>query len=302
MGVFDDDELSSQVSEGESSQSDFAGLFGSGDSETDRETETLVEIKMPRKAGLSFSMWKSAINNACLLHRFGRDINLENLDSVCKDVPRGLLEYLLGNDQFSKALEMRGAIEPNSTVGLTEKQILTLNMLTNFADTRSIDTKLRSAGIKKSEFQQWLGRDTKFKRMYRALSEDLFDHAQAAVNVATVQGAVNGDIRFVKYFNEMTGRWDPSTQQSMDVQVLLRGIAEILTSTIHDPELLRQIGGKLAILMGTTPGIEDSTSGSNEIGRSASDTLSKLNAGSGVDAEDIESYDAPGPDFANLFS
>lgn len=289
-GADEDMEPSPQVSDSEGPQIGFARLFGSGEGDTDRETETLVQVKMPRKAGLSFAMWKSAINNACLLHRFGRDINLENLDSVCKDVPRELLEYLLGNDQFSKALEMRGAIEPNSTVGLTERQILTLNMLTNFADTRSIDTKLRSAGIKKSEFQQWLGRDTKFKRMYRALSEDLFDHAQAAVNVATVQGAVNGDIRFVKYFNEMTGRWDPSTQQSMDVQVLLRGIAEILTSTIHDPELLRQIGGKLSILMGTIPGAEGAFSSGNNAA-----PLSELET---ADDEEV----SPSPTFANLFS
>lgn len=215
------------------------------------EQAALSTISPPRIKDLTWEMWQRAVSNAALLGRAGKKIDADTLKVMMPDVPISLLIELLSNEKFARILEERGVIDDESPVGMTERQMQTLALLTNFTDKRAIQTKLRSIGVPDWEFQQWLGGNSRFKRLYRKFSEQLFDEAQPAVNVALSTLAVEGDLRAIKYFNEISGRWDPNSKQVMDVQALLRGIMEILTSTITDPDLLRLIGGKLAVLVGS---------------------------------------------------
>jgi hypothetical protein len=211
----------------------------------------LSEVGKPRIAGLDDDKWRRAVSNAALLGRAGKRIDADSLKIMMPDTDLSTLVELVANNKFALVLEKRGVIDDNSPIGMTERQMQTLTVLTNFTDKRSLKTKLSSIGVAEFEFQQWLGGNSRFKRLYRKFSEALFEEAQPAVNVALATIASDGDLRAIKYFNEISGRWDPNSKQVMDVQALLRGIVEILTSTITDPHLLQQIGGRLSVLVGS---------------------------------------------------
>ena len=230
-----------------------AGALGERDKAIS-ELEVMRQVRMPQVRGLDWETWKKLINTAVLLAQAGAVVDLDGVKNLCPEVPIEIVRAVFATQNYARALEMRGVIDEKSTVGLTEKQMLAINTLTNFADTRKIKTKLKEIGVSESEFNTWLrSRNSRFKAMYRRLSENLFDDAQAAVNTTLVQKAVEGDdIRYIKLFNEMSGRWDPATRQQTDVRQVLNGIVEILTSTIKDPDLLREIGGKLQMLMATS--------------------------------------------------
>lgn len=217
--------------------------------------EVAREARMPQVSGLDWGIWLKLINSAVLLAQAGATVSLDGVKDLCPEVPVDVINRVFASNNYARALEMRGVIDEKSTVGLTEKQMLALNLITNFTDTRKLSMKLKSIGVSESEFNTWTRGHKRFKTIYRRLSENLFDDAQAAVNTTLVQKAVDGeDIRWTKLFNEMSGRWDPATRQQTDVRQVLQAVIEILTSTIKDPELLREIGGKMQMLMiGTSP-------------------------------------------------
>lgn len=131
--------------------------------------------------------------------------------------------------------------------GLDEKMMLALQELSSTTSRAGIDTRLRRAGVTPAEFETWLNYYP-FKKRYLELSEKALKNAEASVNMALTSGAVAGKLDFIKYFDERTGKFDPNKKQMLDVQNVLQGIVSILQKHITDPELLRAIGGDLAVL------------------------------------------------------
>lgn len=197
-------------------------------------------------SGLTNAQWKLIITTAVSVYQSGQDITEEAICRRNKRVDTKLVGPLLRHSKFRAALEQRG-VTPNWS-GLSERQMLLLSSITDFSDKRSLSTKLKAARVPNWEFKVWQANPT-FRKEYRRASEELFEEAQASVNVSLTQNAVNGDLASQKYFNEVSGRFNPATQSTQDVRAVLQAVVEVLTSTITDPDLLREISGKLSTVM-----------------------------------------------------
>lgn len=209
----------------------------------------LVNYPRPRLTGLDFDTWKHLVNVASIVGRMGEPITAENIKEYSPQIDIDLITKVLGTNEFAAILEYRGVLDDQSPVGLTERQMMTLNLVTNFSDLRPLRTKLKSIGVTHSEFQQWLSTSGRFKRVFRKLSEQLFDEAQGAVNIALTSEAVKGDIRAIKYFNEVSGRHDPATRNIADVKQVLSAVVDAVSSTVKDPQILAEITAKLSAIM-----------------------------------------------------
>lgn len=133
--------------------------------------------------------------------------------------------------------------------GLDERMLICLQEVTNIASRATLETRLTRAGIKLWEFQAWLNYKP-FRDELNHLSDKMMNNASSLVDVALTSQAVNGNLESIKYWDQRTGKFDPNKQTQIDVKQFLEGVVRILQECITDPELLLEIGGKLAVLTG----------------------------------------------------
>lgn len=243
----------------------FLGAEGKALGPDSINVEELVSDKIPewrllamapppisRMPNLEIGIWNAAIEAAKYLYSEEKPISVQAVCEVNHDLEdhRPVLRELFKDRSFHKALSVRG-IRPGGPKTLSARQMMALSVLCDFTDKRALSTKLRKIGIKQWEFDAW-NSQPEFRAAYLRLSEKVFERAQAPVNVALSQLAVNGDLPAIKYFNEISGRWNPATQGNLDARRILQAVIEVLTSTIKDPALLREISSKLQLIGSAT--------------------------------------------------
>jgi hypothetical protein len=208
--------------------------------------------RMPKDIpGLSLIMWRRAISAAAIIYNRGLPVTIDSILEAQPWIPRETLAKLFAHREWARALRDRGV--GADFMGLNERQMMALAHMTNFTDKRSEAAKLRSLGIESWEFQTWLSGNAEFARLYREASERLFKEAQAAVNIALVNESTKGNVGAIKYFNQLSGRYDPNSVNTMNVQQVLQAVVEILSEELRDkPDLLRTIGGRLALVAGSS--------------------------------------------------
>lgn len=214
------------------------------------DAEMLLEAPPPALEieGLSIDQWTMMITAAVHVYQQGKELTVSSIYGANRRINRALLQQVIKHKNFGRALEMRGVTI--SKLGLSERQMLVLSSVTDFTDRRPLSKKLAQAGVKNWEWRAWQANPT-FKSAYRQLSENLFDEAQASVNVSLVSNAVNGDLNSQKYFNEISGRYNPNQQSNTDVKAVLSAVVEVITKHVTDPDLLRKIGGELSLIVGS---------------------------------------------------
>lgn len=251
----------------------FQETLGTKTVSVDQKLKDVVVLQPGSKRQVKqvFKKSRIAVELVALAFRTGMPVTPESLTELNdRDFPIELARAMFESVEFNEALVARGVVtkalvrkdgtmqRPGVNINeLSGRQIMVINQLTDYTDKRSIRVKLTSLGVQWWEFQQWQAFPA-FSVAYKALGEQLFQDAQAAVNAALTSAAVDGDIPAIKLFNEMSGRHDPTRRQVMDVRAVLNGVVEILNSSIKDPELLATIGGKLAALAGSSGAVTSS--------------------------------------------
>lgn len=135
--------------EGRAGKVRYVGPSGGAELEAVKE-HAFNKFRKPPVKGLSQGDWKNLVNHACLLARLGQEVSIENLIEAVPSVEPKIIEQVFESHKFGDILEARGVMLQN--VGLSERQMLTLNVLTNFTDTRKIATKLKGIGFRRASF------------------------------------------------------------------------------------------------------------------------------------------------------
>jgi hypothetical protein len=153
-------------------------------------------------------------------------------------------------DTWHAALALKGMMKKGS--GLTFEQMRALRFLTDVTNRGNLAQKLKKLGISWEVYQNWM-RDAKFKAQFQAAAEQVLDEAQAPVALALTTGAIEGKLENIKYFHQITGKYQ--NQNQADVEKFMVGLVEILQGELSDhPELLRKIAGRLTALKDRTMG------------------------------------------------
>lgn len=182
--------------------------------------------------------------------------NGTELQQMCPEIPRHIAHMAMQNPKFHSQLELRGVIpdkrvytnDAGETVrvenGLTGRQLLALSQLTDVSSSKSLNQKLKDAGIQWSEWQLWMS-NKRFREAHDKLAEDVFRKAQASVDLQVASGALDGRLDFIKYYNEITGRHDPKRRAHQDVQTILRIMVDIIMRNVTDPAILAKINEEI---------------------------------------------------------
>lgn len=149
------------------------------------------------------------------------------------------LNLLLKSRLFAQALAERG-IERRQH--LNPLQVATIAVMTNFADTRSIDIKLAAVGVTPEMYYGWMSNPT-FKREYQARADEIFDNVLPEANAALAAKVRRGDTSALKMYYEMTGR--ANAPETVNAQKLVVTVIEAIQKNVKDPVILQAIAREI---------------------------------------------------------
>lgn len=202
--------------------------------------------------GVPRQLFIDIVRAACLIHRItgGERKNSEWLDpKVIKPylpgkVPLATIERVTSSPNFQEALILRGVTSLTDGV-LTGEQMRALSVLTDVTSHVSLEKRLQRAGISKYKWDAWMASDM-FRAAHDRLAHDIFVQAQSQIDTQVVSGALSGKLEFIKYYNEITGRYSPGRRAHADVQSILNDIVEIVTRNVTDKDTLDRISMELS--------------------------------------------------------
>jgi len=129
---------------------------------------------------------------------------------------------------------------------LEPRQLLALSVMTDTTQRLTLETRLRRAGISKSEWQNWM-RNKKFRAKFENIARETFIRSQSMIDLQLASGALEGKLDFIKYYNEVSGRHDPNKQAKVEVRAVLAAVVEIITRNVTDPETLNRISSEMQL-------------------------------------------------------
>lgn len=162
-------------------------------------------------------------------------------------LPQRVVKPIIESKEFHDAMLLRGVISAEATE-LDGEQLRALSVLMDTSKARSLETKLKAAGIPWYKWQAWMN-DSTFRAAHDRMAHDLFKKMQSQVDVTVAAGALSGDLGFIKYYNEISGKHDPARRAHQDVQSILDGLADILMRHVTDRETLLAISSELSVLV-----------------------------------------------------
>jgi len=201
--------------------------------------------------GVPRQLFIDVVRAACLIHNLtDGSSNQEWLDpKVIKtylpaSVPKATVEQIVRTENFTQALVLRGVMSVTQTQ-LSGEQMRALSVLTDVTSHASLETRLKRAGIPQYKWDAWMN-SAIFRAAHDRIAHDIFVKAQSSIDTQVVSGALSGKLDFIKYYNEVTGRYSPGRRAHDDVQSILNDIVDIVTRHVKDPATLQAISSELS--------------------------------------------------------
>lgn len=164
----------------------------------------------------------------------------------------GLTEYevaaLKSHTFFLRSLDRRGIARPEYTdlhgnpVGLTDRQVAAIAILTNYLDDRSPVARLSMIGVTEQELQGWMQNDA-FKRAYRDRADEAFHNVDADASLQLAKKVRKGDLQAIKFYMEVTGR--TTSPETVNVQKSVQILIEAVQKHVKDPATLQAIAAEV---------------------------------------------------------
>lgn len=154
---------------------------------------------------------------------------------------------------FRHALVVRGimlrGLDGPDAGKLSEQQLVVANTLLDLGDNRSRKKKLNELGVSTTVYEAWL-RDPVFQNYLRTRSESLLGDNLHEAHLALVDRVRSGDVPAIKYFNEITGRYNPNIGDKADVNSVIMMIVEVIQRHVTDPQVLRELADDITLIAG----------------------------------------------------
>lgn len=162
------------------------------------------------------------------------------------------LAKILDHADFKHGILSRGVpwIRPNR---LSAEQMYVLAHVLDPTVAGGLAKKLKNLGYSYVTWTAWM-KNPEFRSMVASLSADQLEEHAPMIQQALLQTAEKGDMNAIKFYYEITQRWDPNSKNAMDVMAVLSRIVEIITKHVTDPSTLAKIGAEVQMLANTALG------------------------------------------------
>jgi len=125
--------------------------------------------------------------------------------------------------------------------GLSPKQQLVANTVLDTFDRRSTAAKLKALGVDTQVYQLWL-RDNRFQRYMREESARRLELSEIEANTSLIHRATSGDTQALKFFYELTGKFNANDQalgQTLkNMEVVVQVLLELISKYLEPSDVL----------------------------------------------------------------
>ncbi len=206
--------------------------------------KNMVAVRVPE--GVTTTAFYNLLSNSYALYLTTGTYSREVLQ-IRTGMQPGIISKVLASQEFKRALELRGVVP--SASGLTTEQDYVLLNLTNPSDGKTLQQKLKAAGVSYTKYQAWMKQPV-FRAQIDSMTQGiLHDNMPAIVQLSRLAG--QGDLGAIKYQLELNGTYDPNKQQSIDILALMSAILEIISKHVQDREVLSSVAGDMGELAKT---------------------------------------------------
>lgn len=165
-------------------------------------------------------------------------LELLKYESVTKDA----LDALKSNKLFSASMESRGISADNF---LSAKQLAAVAAMLNLTDRRSDEKKLRDLGISTTEFSAWM-LNSNFANYMRQRAELMIENSVHEAHMGLMRGVRQGNTNSIKLYYEMTGRYNPNSENEVNVRMVIGKVLEAIQRRVKDPKTLNSLAIELS--------------------------------------------------------
>jgi hypothetical protein len=124
---------------------------------------------------------------------------------------------------------------------LSDIQLAVANTLLNPMDRRPVSAKLEALGVTTATYAGWKKSST-FMRYMEAQSEMLYGEYTPDVSAKLTSLAAAGDMKAIKLFMEVSGRWRGTQSGETDnVKLVVVRLVEVIQKHVKDPLILQAI-------------------------------------------------------------
>lgn len=160
--------------------------------------------------------------------------------------------FYLRQDETNHALAVRGV---STEIHLTAEQDYVISILGDTSSKLNYNERMRKAGISQAKLTAWR-KNPVFDQAMKGLAEQVTaNHDVALFELGRKVG--EGDMRAIEKSLEISGRYNPAQQSTVDALVLINRVVEILSVHLGDhPDLFRAIAKDLGEVQQETRQIE----------------------------------------------
>jgi hypothetical protein len=149
------------------------------------------------------------------------------------------LDKFLEHKTVQLAFHNRGIKTPSPSDNLNEEQLAAIFTVSNYEDRRPITAKLKSLGIKSTQWNGWK-KDPHFREFLHKMLGESLDSALDRAHEGLMKALDKGDVNAIKYFMELTGRVPDQGQQNFRIAVAR--LIESIQRHVSDAGTLKAIG------------------------------------------------------------
>lgn len=151
---------------------------------------------------------------------------------------------------FLKSLERRGVAAPTQVdpysgkpLGLTDRQLAAIAILTNYHDQRAPAARLSILGVSEQELQGWMNNEL-FRSELQSRADEAFDHVGVDATVNLARHVRQGNLNAIKFYFEVTGR--AQSPEEVNVKAAMNILIEAVQKHVKDPSILKAISDEVA--------------------------------------------------------
>lgn len=160
--------------------------------------------------------------------------------------------FYLRQEETNHALAVRGV---STEVHLTPEQDYVISILGDTSSKLNFNERMRRAGVSQAKLTAWR-KNPVFDQAMKGLAEQVTaNHDIALFELGRKVG--EGDMRAIEKSLEISGRYNPAQQSTVDALALINRVVEILSVHLSDhPEIFRAIAKDLGEVQQQTRQIE----------------------------------------------
>lgn len=156
------------------------------------------------------------------------------------------VELVWPSTKFQKSLESRG-IATTKNPNLTLRQETFLQAYLNPLNLKPPQVLAKQMKIGVPELDGWM-RQKEFARAMSAKAQENLEKYIPMADQALGQLVQQGDMKAITFLNQLTGRFDPSKQNVIDIASVMMQVQDVILRHVREPEIKRNIARELIMI------------------------------------------------------